>query len=98
MSNQLTRIMRSALPHLKYESKSFEMAFKKAYNGLLSDAEASGYDLGVTSPEVTDDPFIFLEAIVAEMEDDGEDVTVVDENDSDKDELDEWPDEPANEG
>lgn len=88
-------VLYRAIPHIKFETKSLELAYKKALRGFLNDADESGY---VPNPETTtEDPFIYLEAVIDDLENIEEDEIHVNGNaestikDENAEEV--WPDE-----
>lgn len=59
-------ILREASKYLKYPSSTFAMAYKRAINALVDDAEASTY---VPSPG-NEDAYEFLTAVIADIKQD----------------------------
>lgn len=92
----LSETLRDALPHLKYPSSAFSVAFKRALTALLDDAKASSY---VPSPD-NEDAYEYLAAILLDMkmdamlddEDAPLEVAVVHEDDDDNEDDFNFPD------
>jgi len=76
----IANVLKDAIPHLKFPSSTFELAYKKALYAILEDAEASTY----TPSPGNEDAYDFLAAVLEDI-DAANNAEVEEEDDDDED-------------
>ena len=86
MTNNVHHVLRDATEYIKFPTSSFKLAYERALNALIEDADASTYE----PSEANEDAFDFLNAILTDLRDedaDDLDVVVDDDPEDDDDEI-----------